>query len=299
MQFMGNSVVKITPERAKEILFEMNVFLGQRKLCARHVEYLSREITNNRFIVGTQIHVVVMKEKKILVNGQHTLSAIVHANKEIELTVAMTSVENEDELNKVFSRFDAPISARSNRDSLLSLGIPALIGVSATSISSAQAAIRYMDQGFSVHPQDRIYGRKRNHEDEAENAMKWKKEIALFDGMSRKRGARMFCNACIFSVALVTLRHQEAKAIEFWREMIEDNGLLQTDVRKRISTIILRNVRPKPNAMNGLSLQIVNAWNAFFKSKSLHNLNLSKNLTEIQIAGTPVIISRDINQSNR
>jgi hypothetical protein len=63
---------------ARELLAS-SVYARQRKLRAAHVQRLARIMNKGEFRQGTPIDLAVVGKRQYLLNGQHTLNAIIHS----------------------------------------------------------------------------------------------------------------------------------------------------------------------------------------------------------------------------
>jgi hypothetical protein len=108
----SNMQGNVSPAKAEEWL-TLNAFPNQRPLKVKHRDFLANEIFAGRFIQGTQIHFVVFGKKKFLVNGQHTLSAILKTGITVLLAVLTTTVDSMEEVVKIYLGHDPKGTGRS------------------------------------------------------------------------------------------------------------------------------------------------------------------------------------------
>jgi len=107
--FQENSIKIITvdPNQAKDFL-ELNTFPSQRRLNPRHVKKLEKEITEGTFRIG-EIATAVEQfngNKKVLMNGQHQLHAIINTGKKIKAVYEIYDVFTPTDLSLLFRKFD-------------------------------------------------------------------------------------------------------------------------------------------------------------------------------------------------
>lgn len=122
-QKMTTHQVMFTPIKAGSDLASHN-YIGQRSIRKQHVNYLAHEILEGRFRPGTAIAFCRTPEgKQHLVNGQHTLSAIVRAGRNIVLTVEQYFCKNMQEVAAIFATYDRQ-RTRSPSDIYSAYGLP-------------------------------------------------------------------------------------------------------------------------------------------------------------------------------
>ncbi|WP_227657763.1 hypothetical protein, partial [Candidatus Magnetaquicoccus inordinatus] len=225
IQIHSNKQVKVTPEVAGDWL-QHNIFSRQRSMRPRHRDALVQEINAGRFIQGTQIHFVRFRNEQLLVNGQHTLSAIEKAGVPTTLTVLISVAETMDEVAELYSRHDNHLS-RSVMDAIKARDLHNQIGMSLKQATNVAAALRFIQGGFRRAD-------SRCQEDVLTEVKTWEEEgNAFFETiLGGGKDAVLLTKAPILSVALVTFRHQEKKAREFWRQVALNDGLRSNDPRK-------------------------------------------------------------------
>ncbi len=289
VKFLHNSTVTVTPSRAAELL-KFNTFGRQRNINKRRIARYASEMRAGRFIAGTQIHIMRLGSEEILVNGQHTLWAIVESGISITLTIAYSSAENMDDVARTYIHHDPTGGARDQNDVMKALDIPSLMEMSSAHAAKMYSAIRFLKSGFS---------RKETNdskEDVFAEVMEWMLEgTAFFDAV--RGGSPAVYNAPVMSVGLVTFRYQEKLAHEFWKQVAEDDGLRKNDPRKCLHTFIeeyklkpqsfLRNEKAITPAY--LARVSATAWNAFFTGRKLTRILVYDVDREINIKGTPFV----------
>ena len=101
--------------------------------------------------------------------------------------------------------------------------------------------------------------------------------------------------APVLSVALVTFRHQEVKAEEFWRQVAMNDGLRSNDPRKILHEFVDLTRTNRGPFIRGnktvtpayVARAVAVAWNAFFAGNSITRINVVDPEREILIKGTP------------
>lgn len=93
----------ITPEIAQMMLLEYK-YEFQRQVRESRVSYLAKEITHGRFLANTLFLCQNGEGKTYLLNGQHTLNAIVKSGVSLKLPVETFYVEDYTDIAKVYKR---------------------------------------------------------------------------------------------------------------------------------------------------------------------------------------------------
>ncbi|MEO5334306.1 MAG: hypothetical protein H7839_20010 [Magnetococcus sp. YQC-5] len=289
VKFLRNIVLDVTPEKAVELL-KCNTFGRQRNINKRRLARYASEMRAGRFIAGTQIHIMQLGTEQILVNGQHTLSAIVESGVSIMLTIAYSAADSMDDVARTYIHHDPTGGARGQDDMMKALDIPALMEMSSAQSSKMYSAVRFIKSGFSRRDVSD------SKEDVFSEVMEWMLEgTAFFD--ATKGGSATIYNAPIMAVALVTFRYQEKLAHEFWKQVAQDDGLRKNDPRKRLHELIeecklrpnvfLKNERAITPAY--LARAAATTWSAFFSGRTLSKILIYDVDREINIKGTPFV----------
>ena len=95
----------VAPAAATEIVTEFN-YKNRRPLSKKHVSVLAEAIKRDDFREYTSIDFAVLNNEPILINGQHTLRAIASAEKPFWLCVHLYKVENEAEVERLYTKYD-------------------------------------------------------------------------------------------------------------------------------------------------------------------------------------------------
>lgn len=111
---LQRKVEKINPERAASLL-AFNNHEAQRRLSQRHVDYLARKIEGGLFRVGN-VALGHCGPQQRLMNGQHTLSAVIKTGATVDALVEHYQVEGEKGFALLFQQFDPIMSSRTQRD---------------------------------------------------------------------------------------------------------------------------------------------------------------------------------------
>lgn len=298
MDFATNSIriEQVTPEKAAEYL-RYN-YPHQRPRRAHHVSFLANEMRCGRFMSTAEIHLMFRNGEPVLVNGQHTCAAIVEYGKPVAITVRKTIVSDVGQIALTYAFGHDTGLGRTFNDAVGAYNLPEVTSLARQQVEALATAIRHIRGNFA---RDRLTGgvgkskptTKTSPADIVENIYEWAPDAKLvFTTMSnydaniyrliRKRGA--------LAVALVTMRFQTEKSIEFWRGVAMPDGLAWADprntARRKLEESIgkagVKGVTPER-----LSRQLARCWNAYYKGESLQMAKVSDDVAPIVILGTP------------
>lgn len=100
-----SKMVVVNPTMAQSWL-EQNSYSKQRKIRKLHVALLAREMRLGRFQPTAQVGFAILNDREILVNGQHTLHAIIQSGLPQVVNVVYHEVDDEYEIAKLYFCYD-------------------------------------------------------------------------------------------------------------------------------------------------------------------------------------------------
>lgn len=285
-------LVKMAPGTAKRILDELN-FPGQRSIDSSRVYSHSRNIIKGDWIESFGIDFAALPDGRIwLVDGQHRLLAISQQDIPTPITIRLIEVEGEKDARRVYAGYDQKRSVRTNAQIVDALGLSEETGLSrvmATSVFEAASTIMN-----NMEPITGSANTKKNAEFFLQNnrvaiVQEWAKEARIYESIvkkAKKEILRKMRSTGMVAIALYTLRHQPAKAVEFWTGVAENDGLRKNDPRATLvydllcRSLVSGSIRQKVQ-------QPSIAWNAWCEGR---NLSVIKCLNEnaITLWGTPI-----------
>jgi len=291
MHHITTALVVVTPEQALRWLTDNN-FARQRPLRGWHVRYLAQAMRGGRFLEGTQIHFVVYNQHKHLVNGQHTLAAILQAGVPMVLNVQETTVTHEEDIARYYGRHDRGLP-RSLSDSYQAHGFAALSGLSKTQITELGGAMPLVMSGFVNAASGGYTGTLamafRDQDLRWDMMMAWIDEArAFFDAIA---GAPSFVSRALtrqgtMSVALVTYRYAGTRAAAFWQAAAQDSGLAFGNPVKTLLRF-LGNTPANKHTPPLYARYVASTWNAFWKGRPLSHVYVRNRTAPILLEGTP------------
>lgn len=277
----------VTPSIASQILQRFN-YQHQRRVGRQHVAKLAVEMTNGVWTPGSQIAFGVMPDQIIhLVNGQHRLHAVIEAGMTIEFQVLLVPVKDTAALHELYYRFDTVQRQRSDTMIMRSTGLVESLGLSKEMASRAFTAGVIIANGLKIVHSSHMNPAFGTPDGKLAAIEKWWPQVQQYDkliGPAVGSIKRRMMNISVMSVALVTLRHQPARAADFWGGIARDDGLTKGDARKAMLRV-LTEYDFKDSTDNAL-IYTSHCWDAWFAGRSItYPKNMAGSLC--QPLGTP------------
>lgn len=278
---------EITPEVAKRMLENMK-YEGQRTLRKEHISFLANEMKEKRFVGNTLGVCRLPGGTEYLINGYHTLNAIVLSNTTQSMPVEFFDVRSNQEISKVYARFDRQLR-RTRTDTIRVYGLEDSFGLAPSVLTkySAAAAIIIRDfssgGGLSYLSDDEVVLFMIDWLEYAKQYLSLIKETSLVQAMLMRH---------VFPIGLVTCRYSD-KADEFWSKTASDDGLLVGDPRKTLhqwikETGLTRDAARKRIVTLPLGMRsVATAWNAYIEGRSLSQIRVLNTTLPIVIRNTP------------
>lgn len=246
----------------------------QRPLSQSHVDYLAKQMTDGAFDPTAQVAFAVMRPDGplMLINGQHTLWAIVESDTEQTLPVITYEVDTPLDIARIYSHFDIG-RGRNFADAVRAYGTADSIGITDQQIIRLGGALRHILSGFprtkpdTRFPNERIIKETRN----------WQKEALSFFELISPGDIKMksaISRAAPMAVMLVILRYCPEDGPSFLEQVVIDDGLRLGDPRKTLHRYI-RDLSSstrtgKTVELNGQIARVVaKCWDKFRSGSSL------------------------------
>ena len=285
-------VVHLSPGTADRILKELN-FPGQRPIYSNRVYGKSLAIVTGDWIDSFSIDFATLPDGRIwMLDGQHRTTAISEQQTPVPVTIRLIEVDSEKEAKKLYAGYDQSDSVRTTKQILDAVGIAKEIGITerlARAIfESAPILLNNMEPivgsvNVRLHPE--VFTKQKRME--AIGA--WAKEAKEFEQIITPAAAALKARLKTqgpLAVGLYTLRHQPARAREFWSGLANNDGLRRTDPRATLIQDYLTR-----SAHSGSIRQRVQqtslAWNAFCEGRDLKIIKCIDG-AQIVLWGTPV-----------
>lgn len=283
----------VSPEEAAEFL-KCN-FAHQRFLRKHFVKSLVSEMESGRLLQTAEIHVVHYNGRQVMVNGQHTCSAIIKYGKAVEVTVRHTDVASEDEIALVYAYGHDNGLKRSPADALSAFNLSGRFAISKSQTRALSSAMRHIYVGFDWDKRD---GGKiaPTPVTEIEDQMRhWVETMRAFDALPapQSRVHKTVYQRSIYAVALVTMRFAPERAAEFWTGVFNPTGLVWEDPRA-VCNRMLEKLISTPGGKTAdifvKSRMVAACWNAYWNDATLRKApSIPQDMwhAPIKLLGTP------------
>lgn len=268
----------VNPETAQYWLTN-HQYEFQRPIRTWHVNNLASELSRGRFRDRTQVCFCLLDGKYYLVNGQHTLSAIVKSGVSHRLSVVVTVVRSKEGIADEFARHDTHLT-RQLSVSLHAHEMHVEFQCSRNELNTIASGSIYYAYSTGRHG-SRVANNTTN--DEKVAILREYKELSLMalPIWREGRGKPFITRKTTVATMMHTLAKEEVREIatSFWVDLIRDDGLLRTDPRK----ILLEFLRDHCSSSGGgsssssgkaklperyLVKAISIGWNAFVDGKT-------------------------------
>lgn len=231
------SIQHVTPAMAAAWL-ETMPYEHQRSIRQGWIDYLTEEIRRGNFTQGTTITIAYINDRPVLIDGQHRLRAVVKSDMTQSFIVSEVIARDSDHAAWLYANMDIGLRRTSN-DLYKALDLPTEMGMTSTQIENLSAAVSFMTQGLTRQDHKGV----RMHRDDLLAGMRAYAPQArqFFEMVGTAGDMRRPCKrAATLAVALLTLRFSAPvlamrnlpSAVDFWRGVIEDDGIKASDPRK-------------------------------------------------------------------
>lgn len=274
---ISSEIVEMTASLAQRWRVEKH-FERQRPLSPGNTARLAVEMRAGRFLPGTQIYLCVLPDgSEYIVNGNHTLEAIIASGLSQILDVIRLEVSDIDEAGMIYSAFDQH-KKRTLGDSMRAHGID----IQFSAKSRLGAALSFILQGFEHDkwrsiPHASIIRLLEDYKVAAETFQRLR-----LGGTSEC--TRILQRAPVMAIALETLRYQPSLAEDFWHGVAHDDGLKE-GMPERALLHFFRNSKFSQSRGYWARAAIL-AWNAKFRGESCQMLKVDF-FKNVMILGTP------------
>lgn len=284
----------VTPQMAAAMLATMS-YERQRRIRARHVEGLARELRRGAFKPGP-IEINTVGGVPYLIDGYHRLHAIVAAGVAAELIVVEREVGTMAAVDANYAVVDTGL-VRSSGDRTTAYDLPARFGVGRSWVSALGHAVAGIAGGFEYDHND-PYMRDAVRSDTVRILLMedWLPELrrllAVVEGVRGAWADRNFRKTRVgptLGVILVTLRHQPHLAERFWGDVVRNDGL-RVNQPERVLTDFLERTKVESIGPRAFSRAVANCWNAAYEGRSLTYALRNKEKAAalpIKLKGTP------------
>jgi hypothetical protein len=277
----------LTPVQANQILVH-GQFEGQRQIMKDHVRVLADIMQRGKWEQKDKIDFANLDGNLILINGYHRMSAQVESGKSILWTIVIHPCETIKDVRELYYKFDTNTKTRGASQILNGINYAEEAGLSKTIAKALYGAIPVIASGFSKAVKDRDIMTTRSTDRRLAMADEYIGAAKLYEkclGTTSVRVSGKLRSAGVTAVALVTLRYQPSKAVEFWTGVASNDGLRKGDPRLALYNDMLS------RSMNvGSQVQSIfapaYAWNAWYSDRDIKIIKVYAR-SRASIDGTP------------
>ena len=288
----ASGVVSLKPSGAKFMLESLN-FPLQRCIDESRVFTHHHALRTGDWMEGHVITFVELPDGRVwLVDGQHRLTAISRWSDSTPVTIRLVQVESEKEARHFYAGFDQKTSVRTNAQIIDAVGAADESGLSRAMGESVFEASTLLANDLepligqsSVRNNKALFlpsVRMAAIADWAHEARQYEAAIAKAKPTLRKK---LMLHGVV-AVALYTLRHQPAKALEFWTGTASNDRLASSDPRAALIADLLTR-KLNTGSVRQRVQQPISAWNAFFRGRTLSQIKCIPGAA-LAVAGTPL-----------
>jgi hypothetical protein len=278
----------VTPSLARQYIDDCThddaiMDLIMRPIRPDWVQTLARRMAAGQFTPSASIGLAHYNGKTFIVNGNHTLRAIVVSGKAQRLPVIHHDVKTGDELRHLYATYDRGLS-RKVHDSLRAYDATNVLGLSQMEVEGLLAALKFMLSDFgrsSVLRREPV-----SDVDLLEVAQPWATtmiEIRMaLEGIPQTERRLIVRRRAVLSSALITMKGQPEKASVFWPQVASGEKLVRTDpafkLREYLTTtgVMGSNASQVTEPSWRMAMTAAAAWNKFFDGQKVVSLRLGQ-----------------------
>jgi hypothetical protein len=279
----------ISPSLAHTILLK-EMYEGERHLNQSYARQYGLAIRNEDFREGTLISFCVWQDRRYLINGQHTLTGIVLADRSYLLGIEEIRVDRYEDIAVWYSKYDR-VNLRTLEDNYHAHNLQAQVQLNKGQTSQLGGCLPSLASGFEYV--SKTQGSLRMYVANPDMRMafirEWRDEAESFFRDIKGAPGRMNGNlrrGPVMALALVTYRYTGADAAEFWHAVAMDDRLAKNDIRKRLHMFV-RISKVGEFAPYIFSRYMASAWCAAWEDRTPQSIVAQPAHLPIRIAGTP------------
>jgi len=281
---MNSALTLITPEKAQALL--ATAYQGQRPLRPHHVRFLRHLMRTGHWRQGAEIHCARIGTERFLINGQHTLTALVQERLSTWLTLVEIDVPTLAAIGRLYESFDRNLT-RSLDDIYQSDPEMRRYAWTGKQLKAMSGAVAVLATGYA---KDALFAdillTLRDPFVRAELIRDWSSEATQAFGAMQGQLRRQLLRSGVLSVLLATYRYAQPQAAQFWPAVCHDSGLTEGMPARALVHFLLTT----PSRVLGApeyARHVASAWNAFYEQHALRTIVPRAGANPIRIAGTP------------
>lgn len=282
-----SEVKLVSPELAKSIRAGCH-FERQRKLSEANISRLAYEMSHGHFVQGTPIFFGVLPDKAMyLVNGNHTLEAIMSSTLPQLLTFIYHPCTDLEEVASLYATFDAN-KPRTWGDSLKAVGmgeklpyapqVASAVRMILANFKSVSGTAKRQGVATIANSKSEVFAKLHDFERPAR---------LIHDALAGAPGSnqKLLLRVPVLAVLLEIARAQPSEAFNFIKDLAADDGLKLGDPRKTLLRFLTNNYTTQGDDRFLMCRAVAQAWNAYYQERELQILRPGS-MSNITLAGT-------------
>lgn len=279
----------MTGQLAQQIL-DTEAYIHQRKVDQSYVNEYALIMKRGEFRPGTEIVFVRYKGTRMLLNGQHTLHAIIRSGLALRVSVVTYEVTEEWMIHALYLTFDRN-RLRSFEQLYQAHNFGPQFNLNQTQVRHLGSAMPLLMTGFQSIDTFRQQHKGLLHSgpirmqlmESFVDEMVWYSEV--IHGCPKEMSGCLR-RASVLALALVTFRFTGDDAARFWHNVAFDDGLATNDPQKKVHYFLRETSAGEHHAYLYVRY-LINGWNLAFTHRSMGKLQAIDEKLPVQIAGTP------------
>jgi hypothetical protein len=287
---------EVVSSAAASAILEHERYDRQRPINHSYINQYALAMQKNEFRQGTVISFCVWKGRRYLINGQHTLHAIILEAKPYLLGIEEIPVKSYEEIALWYSRYDR-VHMRTLEHAYYAHNMQEHVQFNKGQTTQLGGCLPSLASGFERVP--RTHGGLRMYLDNPAIRMafigEWRDEAEAYFQDIKGAPGRMNTNlrrGPVMAVALVTYRYTGADASEFWHQAAMDDRLANNDPRKKLHGFLRTTTSAGGYEPYIMSRKVASAWNLAWKDSKLTGLPIGRTNAPIRIEGTPHTVGK-------
>lgn len=284
--------VKISASQAGLIYRECRYWNQDRDLKKAgqdHIKVLTEMMRRGDWREKDTLQFACLDGSYTILNGHHRLGAQEASGKTLLWNVTVYQASDIAAIDKLYTTFDTNVRMRSNEQILNALDLTDELGLPRQMVEALYRAVPLVNENLKTGAKDRDVVTRNAINQRVAFMRNLAPQARLLEQCIEKAAVNLkkrLMSQGAFSVALITLKYQEATAVEFWRGVAENDGLRVGDPRRAYVTSLLETARFGNSAKNTVAVAAA-AWNAWY-SKRRANFFKPGSATTIRLLGTPL-----------
>ena len=281
-------ITKITPEMAQKWI---DSYVGAKVLGIMRpvrpwwVTYLANQMKQGLFSPVATVVLAKVGDQVCIVNGNHTLRAIVQSGVTITIPVEKFTYQTDEEVRHLYATADHGL-ARTRTDSYRAYDVPHLIGVTHSDARSLGSAVLFMMNDYGRIRQS---SRKVSDTDLLAAMKPW---IPAFGKLIAVTGnshgnpwyKRVIRRSSVCAIALITMQYQHDMAHRFWGSVIDGTNFAhKQSPALRLREYLTETIPASGRGNSGkimeqqdlMAKKVAHCWNLYYLNKPLKLLRVS------------------------